>query len=369
MKPENIITQRVFVREYYRQNASFFLLIIGLAGGFMRSHDHIALAEFFVGSPLLLLIPFTLWTLYILKVITFNTETLRRSENEFLFAFALLKRSDQWTAAFLTIFIQAAPASLYGIFLIAIAAKHQIILSIGLVVLMLLVLMILATAKLYYILNHPDQERKVNRIKRFFDRTFSKPYPAFFVEWILRRQPLMLIGCKAFSGALLLAVIYLYSTDVYDHRLLAMGIVIAASAQVPLLLELHQFENFHFGFVRQLPLPFYKRLLYTLTTILLLTLVEIGLLITHFSVSLPVTTLLQCILFFISMLVFQQGLLYAKDHTQEQLMSRVFILTMVLIVLVLFKIPLWLFIAIHLFAGIFIWQRNYYQFEHITSTE
>lgn len=369
MKPENIIAQRVFVREYYRQNASFFLLVIGLAGGFMRSHDHIALAEFFVSSPLLLLIPFAIWTLYILKVTAFNTEALRRSENEFLFTFALLKHSEQWTAAFLTVFNQAAPATLYGIFLIAIAIKHQVILSVGLVVLMLLVLMILATMKLYYMLNHPDQERKVNKFKRLLDRTFSKPYPIFFPEWILRRQPLMLVGSKIFSGALLLAVIYLYGTDTYDHRLLAMGIVIAASAQVPLLLELHQFENFHFSLVRQLPLSFFKRFLYTLTTILLLTLVEVGLLITYFPTSLPAGVLLQSILFFVSMLVFQQGLLYAKTRTQEQLMSRVFILAMVLIVLVLFKIPLIVFTAIHLLAGIFIWHRNYYRFEYITATE
>jgi hypothetical protein len=369
MKPENIIAQRVFVREYYRQNASFFLLVIGLAGGFMRSHDHIALAEFFVSSPLLLLIPFAIWILYILKVIAFNTEVLRRSENEFLFEFALLKRSDQWSASFLTIFNQAAPATFYGIFLIAIAIKYQLILSVGLVILMLTVLFILATAKLYYILNHPDQERKVNRLKRFIDRTFSKPYPIFFPEWILRRQPLMLIGSKVFSGALLLGIIYLYKTDTYDHRLLAMGIVVAASAQVPLLLELHQFENFHFSLVRQLPVPFITRFLYTLTTILLLTLIEIGLLITYFPISLPVTVLLQSILFFVSMLIFQQGLLYAKERTQEELMSRVFILAMVLIVLVLFKIPLILFTIIHLLAGIFIWQRNYYRFEYITSTK
>jgi len=366
MKPENIITQHVFVRAYYRQNASFFLLVIGLAGGFMRSHDHIALAEFFVSSPLLLLIPFGTWALYILKVIAFNVETLRRSENEFLFAFALLKRSDQWTAAFLTIFNQAAPATLYGIFLIAIAIKHQLILSVGFIVLMLITLMTLATAKLYYTWNHPDQERKVNSLKRFIDRTFSKPYPIFFPEWILRRQPLMLIGSKIFSGALLLAVIYLYGTDTYDHRLLAMGIVIAASAQVPLLLELHQFENFHFSLVRQLPLPFFKRFLYTLTTIVMLTLVEIGLMITYFPVALSVMAMLQSVLFFVSMLVFQQGLLYAKDRTHEQLMSRVFILAMVLIVLVLFKIPLTVFITIHLLAGIFIWQRNYYRFEYST---
>lgn len=365
MKPEDTIVQRVFVREYYRQNASFFLLVIGLAGGFMRSYDHIALAEFFVSSPLLLLIPFIIWTLYILKVITFNTEALRRNENEFLFMFALLKKKDQWRAAFLTIFSQAAPASIYGLFLIATAVKHHIATSVVLITLVLLALMALGSARLYYVLNHPNQERKVNGIKRFFNRTFSKPYPIFFIEWFLGRQPLMLIGSKVFSGALLLGVIYLYRADAYDYRLLAMGIVIAASAQTPLLLELHRFENFHFCLMRQLPLSFLKRFLYTVTTILLLTLIEIGLVITYFPSHLTIAVLLQSILFFVSSLIFQQGLLYSKDRTQEQLMSFVFLQAMALIVLVLFKIPLLLFVTFHTLAGIFMWSRNYYRFEYI----
>lgn len=365
MKPEDIIVQRVFVREYYRQNASFFLLVIGLAGGFMRGQDHIALADFFVSSPLLLLIPFTVWILYILKVITFNAGALQKNENKFLFEFALLPGKDQWRAAFITIFNQSAPVSTYSIFLITMAVKHNFITSAVLIILMLLLLLVLGSARLYYVLNHPDQERKVNSIKRFFDRTISRPYPMFFIEWFLRRQPLMLIGSKAFSGALLLAVIYLYRADAYDHRLLAMGLVIAASAQAPLLLELHRFENFHFSLMRQLPLTFFKRLLYTVITILLLTLIEMGLLITYFPSHLSIAVLLQSIVFFISILIFQQGLLYSKDRTQEQLTSFVFIQAMLLIVLVLFKIPLLLFAAFHALAGVVMWLRNYYRFEYI----
>jgi hypothetical protein len=369
MKPEQIIFQRVFVREYYRQNASFFLLVIGLAGGFMRGNDHIALAEFFVSSPLLLLIPFFVWALYILKVATFNAETLRRNENEFLFAYALLRGKDQWTTAFFTIFNQAAPATIYAIFLMTIAIKHQVFESAVLIIPVLLILIVSASAKLHYTLNHPDQERKVNSIKRLFDKTFSKPYPIFFIEWILRRQPLMLIGSKVFSAALLLCVIYLYGTDTYDHRLLAMGIAIAASAQAPLLLELHYFENFHFSLVRQLPLPFLTRLRYATSTMVLLTLVEIGVLITYFPPSLSIVVLFLSVLFFISILILLQGILYWKDRKQEQFMSVVFILTMALIVLVLFKIPLLLFILCHILVGVSIWMRNYYRFEYITQSE
>jgi len=52
-----IVLHKVMVREFYRSNASFFLVVIGLGAGFMRSNEHVALAEFFVSSPLLLLFP------------------------------------------------------------------------------------------------------------------------------------------------------------------------------------------------------------------------------------------------------------------------------------------------------------------------
>src|SRR6187455_2700572 len=77
----------VFVREFYLANTGFFLLVIAFAGGFMRSYDHVALAEFFISSPLVLIIPIGFWLLYSLKVINFNWEKTKQNENEFIFCF------------------------------------------------------------------------------------------------------------------------------------------------------------------------------------------------------------------------------------------------------------------------------------------
>jgi hypothetical protein len=364
MKPGGLVFQKVFVLAYYKQNTSFFLLVIGLAGGFMRSDDHIALAEFFVSSHSLLLIPFAIWAIYTFKVINFNAETIARSENEFLYSYILLPKTDQWVTLIVTVFSQLAPATVYGIFLMAVAFKHGIISTVVLVLIALILLTILASITVYRTLHHPDQERKVSAIKKFFDRLFSKPYPLFFIEWIVRRQPLMLIGGKVFSAAVLLGVMHLYTTDKYDYRLLAMGIVLASAANATLLLELHLFENFHFSVIRQLPISFFKRFSYTITTVFLLTLTEIGLLITYFPDALSLVILLQSILFLIAINIFIYGFLYWKNRNQEQLMPFIFGLTMSLIVLVLFKIPLTIFIVFHMVAGIYLWRKYYFGFEY-----
>src|SRR6187551_2903318 len=104
------ILQRVLVREFYRANAGLFFLVIGIGAGFMRSYEHIALAEFFSASPVLMLVPILVWTLYTLNVMKFNRDTLKRKENEFIFHFTLLPPQQKWIGIFATLYYQLLPA-------------------------------------------------------------------------------------------------------------------------------------------------------------------------------------------------------------------------------------------------------------------
>jgi len=366
MKPERSIFHAVFTREFYRHNASFFLLVTGLAAGFLRGSDHIALAELFTSNPLLLSIPFAVWLIYTLKVIAFNSEALKRSENEFLYTFILLPKIDQHSALLITLINQLMPAIVYGIFLVMIALQLDLMLSAAVIVIMLAALIVWATWRLHRSVQQPDLERKVHPVKRWFDRTFHKPYTIFFTEWILQRQPLPLIGFKAFSIAIVLTVCYLYSDEPYDHRLLAMGVVISATAHFPLLMELHRFENFHFPVLRQLPLKFSQRVLYTLGTLSPLMLPECGLLITYFPENLPATVLPESILLLFSVIIFISGSLYVKDRKLEHWNQRIFFTAMALIALILFSIPLPVFIIVLSAAGLYQWRRMFYRFEYIS---
>ena len=65
------ILNRVWTIAFYKTNASFFLVVLGFAAGFMRGPDHIALAESFIASPILLLIPIGVWMAYAMKVTYF----------------------------------------------------------------------------------------------------------------------------------------------------------------------------------------------------------------------------------------------------------------------------------------------------------
>ena len=69
---------KVLVKEFYRINAGFFLIVVGICFGFLRDIEHLALARYFTSAPVYLLIPFSVWLLYALKIIAFNDSSFRR---------------------------------------------------------------------------------------------------------------------------------------------------------------------------------------------------------------------------------------------------------------------------------------------------
>lgn len=361
------ILNKVFVREFYRANATFFLLVIGLAGGFMRSQDHIALAEFQVSSPFLLLIAVSVWVLYVFKITTFNSKLLKRSENEFVFYAAILPLRQHFTLLLGVLTLQLVPVFAYALFLIVTAAKHGLYQSIVLVVLACAVLLLASTVHLFWSLRHPHRERKTSALERYIHKRVTKPYPLFFPEWILRRAPLLLIGTKIFAALLLFGVAQLYKYDTYDARLMGMAVVLAFSANVNLVWEMHRFDNVHFGINRNLPISLSTRLRYFLLTLFLLTLPEAGLLLNHFSATVAWQHILLALLAGWSICLFFYTWLFKNVKEQDQLMSVVFFTCMGLVVLVLFGMPVWLLIAVTTGASLYGWKKYYYAYERLNS--
>jgi hypothetical protein len=356
----------VFARQFYLANTGFFLLVIAFAGGFMRSYDHIALAEFFISSPLVLMIPLAFWFLYNLKVINFNWERIKENENEFIFCFMLFPRSKQWWMAIRVILIQFLPALIYGLFLSLLAWKYGLVNSIVVIVMAVILLILMSCYHFLWSLHHPNHETKVSFLARFVNLRFTKPFPLFFIEWITRKELVMLLGTKLFSALIILAITALYKTDIYDLRLLSIGIVTAAGANVGLMQALHHFENFQLSWLKSLPIPFFKRTSFSLITIGIILLPEIILLIKNFPAEQGWHDYVICSVFLFSIPFLFYGLLYAKDRDQHQIMTLVFYCGIVWIVLVLFKVPILLLGILNGLTGFVLWKRFYYSFEYVS---
>ncbi|MBT1710635.1 hypothetical protein KK062_20510 [Fulvivirgaceae bacterium PWU5] len=363
MNVERYILARVFVIPFYQANATLFLFIAVMAGGFMSAVEHVALASLFVSTPLSMLAPIAVWALYTLKVLRFNQALLQRAENTFMQHYCLLPVRAQWVGWLSTVAVQLLPAIGYGIFLVLMALRQKAWMSFVMVLLALVVLVFFVVALLYRERLYSHRQHSPSRLRRFLDKTFVRPYSLFFIEWIVRRQPLLLFGTKAFGCLLLLSVVYLYTDEAYDSRLLIMGITVVAAANLQLVWELLQFEHVHFSIVRQLPLSFGRRIMYTSVTLFALLLPEVGLIITYLPANLAVMEAIASVVYLLAGVILFYGILHRRDRAPEQLGGFAFAWVIGSVVLTLFQVPPLVLGAVNLFIGLYCWTRYFYQFE------
>jgi hypothetical protein len=357
------IFAKVYIQTFYRENASFFLVIIGVAGGFMSSVEHIALAEFFLSSPSTSLIPVLLWTVYALKIVNHNATATRRKQNEFLFTHSLFPLGQQYRNVLFVLLNQLAPAFVYGGFLAVMAVKLDLWIQLSIISIGLLLILIATSVSLKYFLTNPDAEKKVGFVDRLLNKVFIRPYPGFIIEWLSRKKTFLLISVMAFCSLFLFGVLILYTTDSYDFRLLQMALVIVASGNVQLIQEIHSFETLHFSILQQQPLSFSKRICYLLPVFVFISLPQMALLLRYFPTNLNWLTLIECIAFMIGYPFFLYGLLYRRQINQEQFMRVAFGCALCMFVLALFGVPNWIITILAVATGLSIWKQNFYKYE------
>jgi hypothetical protein len=353
----------VFVRDFFRINVGFFFVCTGICFGFLSGREHLALAQSFISSFFLFLIPLSVWILYLLKVINFNTLSFVRKENSFFYTARILPHSSLWICLLIVAVYQLLPILLYAAFLVAVAIQQNQLSSVTLICLSVSILTLCIAYRLYLNILYPSQEKKVGYLKNWLDQWITKPYSWFFPEWILRTQPLLVIGTKLFASLLIVGVARLYSFDEYDERLLAMGSTLAFAANLAIVYYYHRFENFHLRIVRSLPFSLPSRVSFFLLVIGLLSLPEWGVLITYFPKALPLVDLILIALVGYSIYFLGYAYLFRTDITLEKFIGRIFTAAFFLVIAILFKVPV-LLIALVLFScGYFIYKNNFYRFE------
>lgn len=356
------ILNRVWTIEFYKTNASFFLVVLGFAGGFMRGPDHVALAESFIASPILLFIPISVWIMYAAKLLYFNQAILRRKESGFLFQLNLLPSGSQWMAITAVAFNQLLPVYGYALFLIALCIKHYFFLNLTIIVITLILIHSVLAFRLKSSLTNPDHEIRISIIKQLIDRWIIKPYPLMVIEWVIRRKLLILTGFKLFSCFLLYGISRLYEPS-FDERFLSMTLAVVAGLHISLIYEVHRFENVHFNMIRRLPVNAIRRIFYTSVCLFLLILPESGMIFTLFSKHL---SLLQCVtawFFLITAIALTYAFLYQKDRREDEVTGFVFGGVMFFFVVILFKVPVILLVTINVLVSAWMIRRYYYRFE------
>jgi hypothetical protein len=364
---ELLILNKVFAKEYYRLNAGFFLLVLTLTFGFMSGAEHRALAEFFITSPFLLLMPVGVWIIYLIKMINFNRSQVGFPQNQFLYAFTLHSPMRQIIPLFVTVAIQFIPAMLYGIFLVIMALKHSTYVPVMVIPATIFLLLMAATVLLLRQLNKMTREVKVSWIKKHIDYSFTRPLIQFYLEYLTRKDPALIFGTKVFSGLLIFAVTQLYSGETYDVRLLAMGCVVAFSANFMVISQLHHFENKVFILLRNLPLTIAKRTVTFLLVFSVACLPEIMILIKYFPEAVEWIQALPVIFFGASIGYLFYALHFTEVIHQKNFERLIFALVMGWILVILFSVPVFILALVNAGIGIWILVKYFYRFEQPAS--
>jgi hypothetical protein len=357
------VLNKVLVKEYYRLNAGFFLVIITLAFGFMSGTEHRALAEFFVASPLLLSAPTGIWAIYLIKIINFNRSQVSLPQNQFLYTFNLRSYLHQVLPFFLIVATQFMPAILYGFFLMIVALKNNFYVPLVIIPIALFLFLLIGTVMLLWQLNHVASEATVSILKKYLDYRLTKPLFQFYLEYLTRKDPALVFGTKIFSGLLIFAVSQLYSGESYDVRLLAMGCALSFSASFMIIRQIHYFENKEFVLLRNLPIPVIRRITTFLFVFFILCLPEITIVIKYFPEALYWMEAPSVIFFGISTGLLFYGLHFTNVIQQKNFERPVFSLVIGWVLIILFRVPVFILMLVNSGIGIWLVGRYFYRFE------
>jgi hypothetical protein len=357
------VLSKSFAREFFRMNSGFFLLFGTLAFGFMSEIEHRALAQFFVSTSITAMIPSAVWLLYTMMIIRFNRNQLQLDENRFLFNLQFLSTSKQAFLGTAVFSVQFSPALAYAIYLIKNAVTLPTFYSIGIIVAAVVLCTVSGSAILFRNLNRPYRKRTVSRLKGFLDRRYVKPITHFYVEWLLRKDPFMLLATKIFTGAVLLGVCNLYRHEAYDWRLMAMSITLCGIANIVIVFHLVNYEHFFIGWIKNLPLKKSTRLLRLVMIMIFFLLPEFVVLLKNYPSTLNPSRIALDAFFLVSIITFLVGFMHTAAAPLEYFIRKSLWIFVVLIVMILFKIPLTVLAGINTISGGVLFMRHYYLFE------
>jgi hypothetical protein len=345
---------------FYKTHSVFFMVAGGLLFGFLRGQDHMALAALFVSSPYLVSIPILFWSAYVLMVVRANRSCVENAENEFLHVLLWLPTYNKTTTLFVMALYQLFPVTAYGIFLLVVALHHQMAITFGIVLFALLAMVVAVAGGLSRALHHISEEKKQWAIIGWMNRHLTRPYTLFFIEWIFRKQWVVMFLVKGFSFLLLLGILLLYQTDAYDVRLLGMALALVAGIHTNGMYELHRFNNLHFSLLRNLPLPLGKRQSSLLVVWLLLFVPEMALCVRYAPEPLSAIDWLGSLLYLLSIPIFYDGWLTTHKGDRHTV---VFFYILSLMVLILFGVPPLVLALLNMAGGTYLTHRYYYFFE------
>jgi hypothetical protein len=260
MKPHPItsVLQKVIVQTFYQVNAGFFgvILLIGIGVFYPPQVYHRVLMEFIIYSNWGTIGAIIISILYTIKSFRFTNQQFELPQNEFLQHLKLLPVAQRFLQLFVSQIGLMMPIWLYSSGIIYIAfQKNNILFAIGTIVLNLL-LTLISTGIVEYYLQHFNPEK-------VYLLNGGKHFSLFLLSFLAYHHKMRLFLTKIISLGVLFAVFHFYPNEL-EIRVPMMAMTVAALAHFGIIFDLRNFEEAHLSFVRNLPVPIWKRFVWNM---------------------------------------------------------------------------------------------------------
>ncbi len=346
------------VREFYRQRAGFFLVVVFVLFGFLPSREHYAFAMFFLTDEWGMVALGAVWGVYTLLCAHFLANQLVQPEYTILHNARLWPSGRRCGRLLVMALGFLLPLIFYGIYVLSIARQEQVVEKTWPMFAYWLLLTLALTAVTEWRLRHPDigsSSRKTN-----FRLPFRRParYVFWTLEWLLRDRGFTLLLSKVGVFLFMIAALVYDSTGTYDLRLPAVGFTLAYLLNAGLSYELYLWENEVWLWGKSLPFGEAKRFGRVVVLHALLLLPETFLAVGQ-GTRLHWYELAQLYALGLGALLLYHAQLYRKARLLEETLQPVAIGFIILTFAILYKIPIAL-LALTLLGVAFTGWRRWY---------
>ena len=357
------ILVRCLAIEFYKQNSALFGLLILIFFGFIKSSEHVAIGSFLVSNPSSLLFLYVIWLGYLSKVLLFIRPTLKKEENQFLEAFALLVNSQKyWSVTVMTLMLMI-PITGYSIFLVMLSFIHSFYFSAVSLVFALAIAHILLVSILLSWLHKVPFEKKFIQIALF--NKLTRPSYLFFIEYLIRNEFVLLALTKTYSVLMIIGTASLFVTEQFDLRLYSEGILLASVSHVTII---HKYVRFRYHDLKiQLNLPQSITRVYFMhtLTITLILLPELLVMIRHYPLNFMTLDIIGIVAFCIAIVLLIYGMSLMKQVELSNSIVQIFWLVVGTTFLILFSIHPLLLAAMFILFSFGIMYLRHYKFEYV----
>jgi hypothetical protein len=360
------ILQRVLVNHFYKVNVGFFMflffILFAVVSGGQLISFHLSLIHGMIQSFVFLGCVIFIWFLYTLKCINYITKQLNEPRQHFLSILNRLSEPEQFLYLLFVQVMVYLPVLIYAAIVARIAAKEHYFISMGLVIASNLV-MIIAPAFVYKLY----LQKRVTGIRLNLPvLQLPKPFFSLSLWFIWKERKQMLLVSKLFSFLLLYAFINLYEPDRPDVRPILIIMMLVVVTHSAIIAQIRFFEEERLLFIKNLPVPFTKKLVMMWLQYFILLLPEFIFMWKGFPLHFQLTDVPQILLLSVAVTAFIHVLLLMKDTDMETYYKTVFGVWAVLFFVLLYNPGILLAVLI-LVVSTAIYQSHLYDFEKESS--